>query len=281
MLDWQAFLTAETFWQAWQKVRSRQGCAGVDGETIATFERHADRHLATLRRQLHQGTYQPLPLRTFKLPKPPKLKPGEPPQLEWRQLAVPTVRDRIVQQALLNLLYPILEPHFEASSFAYRPGRSHHSAVRQVDQWRKRGYDWVLDADIIKYFDHVQHDRLFAELQERVQDPAVGKLVEQWVSSGVATASGLILPTQGIPPGSVVSPILATFLEGHGRRVQKSVFECFISLPEMKALHRQVQQRVKLAEDNVRFYWVPADALPRTLTIGSDPPQPPPAVYIV
>jgi retron-type reverse transcriptase len=96
-------------------------------------------------------------------------------------------------------LYPILEPHFEASSFAYRPGRSHHSAVRQVDQWRKRGYDWVLDADIIKYFDHVQHDRLFAELQERVQDPAVGKLVEQWVSSGVATASGLILPTQGIP----------------------------------------------------------------------------------
>jgi len=209
MLDWQAFLTAENFWQAWQKVRSRQGCAGVDGETIAAFERHADRHLATLRRQLHQGTYQPLPLRTFKLPKPPKLKPGEPPQLEWRQLAVPTVRDRIVQQALLNLLYPILEPHFEASSFAYRPGRSHHSAVRQVDQWRKRGYDWVLDADIIKYFDHVQHDRLFAELQERVQDPAVGKLVEQWVSSGLATASGLILPTQGIPQGAVVSPILA------------------------------------------------------------------------
>jgi CRISPR-associated protein Cas2 len=74
---------------------------------------------------------------------------------------------------------------------------------------------------------------------------------------------------------------LATFLEGHGRRVQESVFECFLSLPEMKKLHNQVKRRVKPAEDNVRFYWIPADALPRTLTVGSPPPQPPPTVYII
>lgn len=74
---------------------------------------------------------------------------------------------------------------------------------------------------------------------------------------------------------------LATFLEGQGRRVQESVFECFLSLQEMKILHAQVQRRVKLPEDNVRFYWVPADALPRSLTIGSDPPKPPPQVYII
>jgi CRISPR-associated protein Cas2 len=74
---------------------------------------------------------------------------------------------------------------------------------------------------------------------------------------------------------------LATFLEGQGRRVQESVFECFLSLSEMKALHNQVQRRVKPAEDNVRFYWIPADALPRTLTVGSTPPQPPPEVYII
>ena len=209
MLDWQAFLAAENFWQAWEKVRSNHGCAGVDGETIEIFERHADRNLATLRHQLRVGTYQPLPLRSLTILKETKPKPGEPLKTEWRGLAVPTVRDRIVQQALLNLLHPLLEPQFEDCSFAYRPGRSYKSAVRQIDIWREQGYDWVLDADVVKYFDNIQHSRLFAELQERVHDPAVGRLVERWIGSGVTTASGLILPSKGIPQGSVVSPILA------------------------------------------------------------------------
>ena len=209
MLDWQVFLAAENFWRAWEKVRSNNGCAGVDGETVAAFERNAERNLATLRRQLEQGTYQPMPLRSLKVLKKPRLKPGEPPKTEWRGLAVPTVRDRIVQQALLNLLHPILEPQFEDSSFAYRPGRSYKGAVRQVESWRNQGYDWILDADVVKYFDNISHSRLFAELQERVHDPAVGKLVERWIGSGVTTASGLILPQKGIPQGSVVSPILA------------------------------------------------------------------------
>lgn len=209
MLDWQEFLSADNFSRAWDKVRSNHGCAGVDGETIEAFERHADRHLSTLRRQLQNGTYQPLPLRSLQVPKKLRLKPGEPPKTEWRGLGVPTVRDRIVQQALLNLLHPILEPQFEESSFAYRPGRSYKTAVRQVEQWRQQGYDWVLDADVVKYFDNIQHDRLLAELQERVHDPAVGALVERWIGSGETTAAGLILPTKGIPQGSVVSPILA------------------------------------------------------------------------
>ncbi|PSB21796.1 CRISPR-associated endonuclease Cas1 [filamentous cyanobacterium CCP2] len=209
MLDWQMFLSAENFRRAWNKVRANHGCAGVDGETIEAFERNVDQNLATLRRQLQTGTYQPMPLQSLRVAKKPRLQPGEPPKTEWRGLAVPTVRDRIVQQALLNLLHPILEPQFETSSFAYRPGRSYKSAVRQVEQWRQQGYDWVLDADVVKYFDNIQHSRLFAELQERVHDPAVGKLVEQWIGSGVTTASGLILPSKGIPQGSVVSPILA------------------------------------------------------------------------
>jgi len=209
MVDWQAFLSAENFWQAWHKVRTNHGCAGVDGETVEAFERHADLNLATLRRQLQTRTYQPMPLRSLTVPKKTKPKPGEPPKTEWRRLGVPTVRDRIVQQALLNLLHPILEPQFEDSSFAYRPGRSYKTAVRQIETWRERGYDWVLDGDLVKYFDNIQHSRLFAELQERVHDPAVGKLVERWIGSGVTTSSGLILPSKGIPQGSVVSPILA------------------------------------------------------------------------
>jgi CRISP-associated protein Cas1 len=209
MIDWQVFLSAENFGRAWQKVRSNRGCAGVDGETVEAFEQNAERNLATLRRRLELGTYQPMPLRSLKVQKKSSPKPGEPPKTEWRGLAVPTVRDRIVQQALLNLLHPILEPQFEQSSFAYRPGRSYKGAVRQVESWRNQGYDWILDADVVKYFDNIQHSRLFAELQERVHDPAVGKLVERWIGSGVATAAGLILPDKGIPQGSVVSPILA------------------------------------------------------------------------
>jgi CRISP-associated protein Cas1 len=81
---------------------------------------------------------------------------------------VPSVRDRIVQQALLNLLHPMLEPHFEDCSFAYRPGRSHLMAVRQVDYWHRQGYEWLIDADVVKYFDHVGHIRLLAEVAERI-----------------------------------------------------------------------------------------------------------------
>jgi retron-type reverse transcriptase len=93
MLNWQVFLSAENFWQAWKKVRANRGCAGVDGETVEAFERHADRNLATLRRHLQNGTYQPMPLRSLRVPKKATPKPGEPPKTEWRGIGVPTVRE--------------------------------------------------------------------------------------------------------------------------------------------------------------------------------------------
>lgn len=201
-----AFLNQENFQLAWQKVAKNRGCAGVDGETVSRFAAYAEARLAQLIRQLMAGTYQPLPLRQLWIPK----KDGT-----WRGLAVPTVRDRIVQQALLNVLHPIFEPQFETCSFAYRPGRSHLTATRQVHTLQQRGYDWVLDADLVKYFDNVQHSRLLAEVAERLPLQAndlnamVLGLVEAWISAGVFTKQGLILPEKGIPQGSVVSPILA------------------------------------------------------------------------
>jgi CRISP-associated protein Cas1 len=215
-----AFLQLENFQLAWQRVAENKGCAGVDGETIAHIIPRADKVLATLIRQIHMGEYRSLPLRQFWIPK----KDGT-----WRGLGVSTVRDRIVQQALLNVLHPILEPQFEDCSFAYRPGRSHLMAVRQVDYWHRQGYEWVMDADVVKYFDQVGHVRLLAEVAERL--PEVGKeagvwrweanrvvsngadfvmaLIEQWLSVGVLTKQGLVLPEKGIAQGSVVSPILA------------------------------------------------------------------------
>ncbi|MBD1856197.1 MULTISPECIES: CRISPR-associated endonuclease Cas1 [Leptolyngbya] len=209
MLDWERFLSSENFGVAWEKVRSNHGCAGVDGETIEQFERAAERNLEQLRRAVMTGRYQAMPLKSFQVPKKAKLTIGEAPKTEWRGLSVPTVRDRIVQQALLNLLHPVLEAEFEDCSFAYRPGRSYKAAVRQVQQWQQRGYDHVLDADVVKYFNNVQHQRLLREFRERVQDSKAETLIAQWMKSGVQTASGLVLPQKGIPQGSVVSPILA------------------------------------------------------------------------
>ncbi|MEM1253273.1 MAG: CRISPR-associated endonuclease Cas1 [Cyanobacteria bacterium P01_H01_bin.21] len=199
------FLNLKNFQLAWRRVAKNKGCAGVDGETVAQFAYQADEKLAALMRQIMAGTYSPFPLRQLWIPK----KDGG-----WRGLAVPTVRDRIVQQALLNVLHPLLEPQFETCSFAYRPGRSHLMAAQQVHTWQRRGYQWVLDADLVKYFDNVRHERLLSEVAERLPTETdltdvVLALVEDWMSVGVLTKQGLILPQKGIPQGSVVSPILA------------------------------------------------------------------------
>jgi CRISP-associated protein Cas1 len=201
MTDWLAqFLNPENFEAAWQKIYRKGSGAGVDGETVDRIAAHSDEVLTYLLNAVECGTYRPLPLKPFSIPKP---------DAGWRHLAVPTVRDRVVQQALLTVLHQILEPQFEASSFAYRPGRSYLGAVRQVKYWHQQGYEWVLDADLVQYFDQLNHDRLFAEVAERVDEPRFLALVEAWVGAGIHTETGLILPKKGIPQGSVISPILA------------------------------------------------------------------------
>lgn len=194
------FFDPANFQQAWKKVAENNGCAGVDGETIAHFAANVEENLAKLRKAVLTGKYRPLPHLQFFIPKKDK---------SWRSLAVPTVRDRIVQQALLNVLHPVMEKEFEPASFAYRPDRGHRDAVRQVEIWHDRGYEWVLDGDIVKYFDNVAHPRLLAEVKERLNHPLVLSLVEGWLKAGVLTQYGLILPEKGLPQGAVISPILA------------------------------------------------------------------------
>lgn len=197
---WDKFVAPDNFHLAWDKVASNRGCAGVDRQTIRDVGHHLDRTLSRLRKELHSDNYCPLPLRQIWIPKGKK---------NWRELRVPTVRDRIVQQALLNILHDILEPQFEVNSYAYRPGRSHLMAVRQVEYLHKRGYEWVLDADILKFFDNVRHARLYDEVSERRVQPKFLDLIERWVGSSLLTRNGLVFPEKGIPQGAVISPILA------------------------------------------------------------------------
>lgn len=262
-----AFLNPENFELAWDKVATNQGCAGVDRETIAQFGQQKQRKLSQLLQQVAQNTYRPLPLRQIAIPK----KRGG-----WRILRVPTVRDRIVQQALLNVLHPVMEPQFEPESFAYRPGRSHKLAVEKVTAWHRQGYEWLLDevgerlggndevgmmndefkaARSLIPFSHpllpphssfIIHHSSFSSFSSLVLH-----LVSLWNTAPTLTPQGLVLPTEGIPQGSVVSPILANiYLDDFDEALQDSRFKLvrfaddFVVLGKSRRQAEQAQQQV-------------------------------------
>jgi CRISPR-associated protein Cas1 len=194
------FLSLDNFQRAWEKVAEKRGCAGVDGETINRFARNQTLNVYQLRQAVAEGTYQPLPCKLVIIPK----RNGK-----QRELKIPTVRDRIVQQALLNTLYPLMEEKFSSASFAYRPNLSYINAVETVAQWRDKGYRWVLDADIVKFFDEIEHRRLLKAVRFHVDNPRVLCLIKSWLLAGVLTEEGVIVPQKGIPQGAVISPLLA------------------------------------------------------------------------
>ena len=194
------FLRLENFQRAWEKVAENRGCAGGDGETIDRFARNQTLNIYQLRDAVANTTYQPFPCKQVIIPK----RNGT-----QRELKIPTVRDRIVQQALLNVLYPLMEEKFSPASFAYRPNLSYINAVEKIADWRDRGYHWVLDADIVKFFDNIDHHRLLKEVRLHIDNPRILCLIKAWISVGVLTEEGLILPQKGIPQGAVISPLLA------------------------------------------------------------------------
>lgn len=194
------FLDINNFQRAWEKVAENRGCAGVDGETIDNFARNQTVNIYQLLNAVANSTYQPLPCKQVIIPK----KNGT-----QRELKIPTVRDRIVQQALLNVLYLFMEEKFSPASFAYRPNLSYINAVEKIADWRDMGYVWVLDADIANFFDNLDHHRLLKEVRLHIDNPGILCLIKSWISVGVVTQEGLILPQKGIPQGAVISPILA------------------------------------------------------------------------
>lgn len=194
------FLTKENFRQAFDSVAAKKGSPGVDGETIDGFRANLQTNLAQLLDDVAGNRYQPLPCKQVFVDKG---------NGQRREIRIPTVRDRIVQHALLKVLHPIVESSFSEASFAYRPNLSYINAVEAVIRWRDSGYRWVLDADITKFFDNINHQRLLAEVRKFVEHPGILGLIREWISVGVV-AEGKVIPTEkGIPQGAVVSPLLA------------------------------------------------------------------------
>jgi group II intron reverse transcriptase/maturase len=187
---------------AWESVRQNRGAGGIDKVSITDFEEIAELELEKLHHDMKTNSYQPLPVRRVQIPK--RGKPGE-----TRPLGIPTIRDRVCQQALKNRLEPIFEPEFNDCSFGYRPARSTHGAMRKI--WRElmAGHHWVVDADLRDYFGSVDHERLIDMIAERVSDGRILALIRQMLKSGYMEKDSLFPTERGTPQGGVASPLFS------------------------------------------------------------------------
>ena len=197
---------SDTLWRAWAEVASNQGAPGVDGVTIASV---ADGGVVGVRafldglaQQLRDKTYRPQPLRRVHIPKPGK--PGQ-----TRSLGIPTLADRVVMTAAKIVLEPIFEADFSPQSFGFRPKRSAHQALEAIRVTANRGADWVLDADIKACFDEIDHDALMGQVERRVVDGEMLKLLRSWLRGGIFEGGIVSGVEAGIPQGSPISPLLA------------------------------------------------------------------------
>jgi RNA-directed DNA polymerase len=198
-----AVLARENLQQAWKRVRANRGAAGIDGLDIDQTAEQLRTEWPAIREQLLQGTYRPSPVRRVTIPKPGG---GE------RELGIPTVTDRLIQQALLQVLQPIVDPTFSQHSYGFRPGRSAHQAVLAAQAYVQSGRRVVVDVDLEKFFDRVNHDILIDRLQKRVRDAGVIRLIRAYLNSGIMVEGRVEEREQGTPQGGPLSPLLANVL---------------------------------------------------------------------
>src|SRR3984885_3790434 len=190
---------------AWEVVKANRGSGGVDGQSLDGFATQLDRQLDRLQSELKEDAYQPQPVRQVQIPKAGK--PGE-----LRTLGIPTIYDRVCQQALLNRLEPIFEPVFDEANFGYRRGLSTKDAMRKIWKEIDSGQEWIVDADLKDFFGSVDHEKLLTLLAQRITDGRVLRLIEAILKAG-SYGKGQLFPSErGTPQGGVVSPLLSNIL---------------------------------------------------------------------
>ena len=219
---------------AFRNVKRNGGSPGIDGMTVKKLPGYLKRRWPKIRRQLLSGTYVPLPVRRVEIP-----KPGG----GIRQLGIPTVLDRFIQQALLQVLQQDWDTTFSESSYGFRPKRSAHQAIKQSQKYLKKGYQWVVDMDLEKFFDRVNHDKLMSEVRRRVSDRRVNVLIRRFLRSGVEHEGKLLITEMGTPQGGPLSPLLANLvldgldreLERRGHRFVRYADDCNIYVKSKRA----------------------------------------------
>jgi RNA-directed DNA polymerase len=281
---WERVFQRENLLRALVRVERNGGAPGIDGMTVAELRPYLKRHWSEIRAALDRGTYQPKPVLRCEIPKPGG---GE------RLLGIPTVIDRFIQQALAQVLTPLFEPVFSDSSYGFRPGRRAHDAVRRAQAYINEGYGWVVDIDLEKFFDRVNHDKLMARVARVVKDRRVLKLIRKYLESGVMVNGVKVEVREGTPQGGPLSPLLANImlddldkeLQKRGHRFVRYADDCNIYVKSRRAgerllagigrfLERKLRLKVNAKKSGVdrpqkrkflsfSFYWRQGQALIR------------------
>jgi group II intron reverse transcriptase/maturase len=206
-------VTPENATAAWLAVKRNGGSPGIDGMTTEEMREHIRAHWEAIRAKLLAGTYAPSPVKRVEIPKPNGGK---------RMLGIPTVMDRWIGQMLLQTLQPLVDPTFSEQSYGFRPGRSAHDALRTAQRYVREGKDWVVDMDITKFFDHVNHDILMSRIGEMIRDKRVLKLIGRYLRAGVMSQGVVMTSEEGTPQGGPLSPLLAnTYLHALDEELEK------------------------------------------------------------
>jgi len=238
--------------EAMRRVKQNRGSPGIDGMTVYELEGYVTENWPDMRRQLLEGTYKPQPVRRMEIPKPSG---------GTRKLGIPTVLDRLVQQLLLHVLQKRLDPTFSDSSYGFRPGRSAKQAVERAQGYIGEGRHWVVDIDLERFFDQVNHDRLMCLLANRVKDKRVLKTVRAFLNAGVME-NGLVSPTdEGTPQGGPLSPLLSNLvldeldkeLERRGHKFVRYADDCNIYVKSERAGKRVMETIVRFLGRKLRL----------------------------
>lgn len=228
-------------WTAFQQVAAKKGAAGVDHVTIQQFERQIPDSIWELSDALKDGTYEPQAIRRVHIPKPGSN--------ETRPLGIPTVRDRVVQAAIVNVIEPIFDHDFAEHSYGFRPGRGCKDALRRVDQLVKQGFVYIVDADLKSYFDSIPHDRLMDRLKTKIADGPVLSLIESFVKADIMDEAKQWTPDEGAPQGAVLSPLLSNiYLNPLDHLMAGSGFEMVRYADDFVILCRTVEDAGKALE---------------------------------
>ncbi|HGN2738146.1 MULTISPECIES: group II intron reverse transcriptase/maturase [Pseudomonadota] len=259
----EAALTRENLQQAFKRVRANKGSAGVDGLDIDQTARMLVTEWPRIRRELLRGTYRPSPVRRVTIPKPDGGK---------RELGIPTVTDRLIQQALLQVLQPLLDPTFSEHSYGFRPGRRAHDAVLAAQSFVQSGRHVVVDVDLEKFFDRVNHDILIDRLNKRINDAGVIRLVRAYLNAGIMDGGVVMQRHEGAPQGGPLSPLLANVLLDEVDRELERRGHCFVRYADdcnvyvrsakagerVMALLRRLYGRLKLKVNEAKSAVAPA-----------------------
>ena len=249
---WEQVWERQNLFTALKRVEQNGGAPGIDGMTVEELWPYLKEHWLEIRAKLDQQTYQPSPVRRVEIPKPDG---------GVRMLGIPTVLDRLLQQAIAQALTPLFEPLFSDHSYGFRPRRSAHQAIKQAQEYVQAGYEWAVDIDLEKFFDRVNHDMLMARVARVVADKRVLKLIRAYLNSGVMV-NGVVMETEeGTPQGGPLSPLLANImlddldkeLEKRGHKFVRYADDCNIYVKTQRAGERVMESVKAFLEQKLKL----------------------------